>query len=132
MQSPQSSRNVNCSKKTRSNVVHMKIVFSVFSKTMKITTILLVFIFLGSGLSLSKLDYDTTKSSLQNKRFSSFYDSGNYLAFTKGFGGKLTLNKQKSIETSTLQRKYTLFRNKRFVLNEMFQRNASKFAIFYV
>ena len=25
-----------------------------------------------------------------------------------------------------------LFRNKRFVLNEMFQRNASKFAIFYV
>ena len=27
---------------------------------------------------------------------------------------------------------YTLFRNKRFALNEMFQRNASKFAIFYV
>ena len=26
----------------------------------------------------------------------------------------------------------TLFRNKRFALNEMFQRNASKFAIFYV
>ena len=26
----------------------------------------------------------------------------------------------------------TLFRNKRFELNEMFQRNASKFAIFYV
>ena len=26
----------------------------------------------------------------------------------------------------------TLFRNKRFVLNEMFQRNASKFAIIYV
>ena len=26
----------------------------------------------------------------------------------------------------------TLFRKKRFVLNEMFQRNASKFAIFYV
>ena len=25
----------------------------------------------------------------------------------------------------------SLFRNKRFVLNEMFQRNASKFAIFY-
>ena len=25
----------------------------------------------------------------------------------------------------------TLFRNKRFALNEMFQRNASKFAIFY-
>ena len=25
-----------------------------------------------------------------------------------------------------------LFRNKRFALNEMFQRNASKFAIFYV
>ena len=25
----------------------------------------------------------------------------------------------------------TLFRNKRFVLNEMFKRNASKFAIFY-
>ena len=25
-----------------------------------------------------------------------------------------------------------LFRNKRFVLNEMFQQNASKFAIFYV
>ena len=27
---------------------------------------------------------------------------------------------------------YPLFRNKRFALNEMFQRNASKFAIFYV
>ena len=26
----------------------------------------------------------------------------------------------------------SLFRNKRFALNEMFQRNASKFAIFYV
>ena len=26
----------------------------------------------------------------------------------------------------------TLFRNKRFALNELFQRNASKFAIFYV
>ena len=26
----------------------------------------------------------------------------------------------------------TLFRNKRFALNEMFQRSASKFAIFYV
>ena len=26
----------------------------------------------------------------------------------------------------------TLFRNKRFALNEMFQQNASKFAIFYV
>ena len=26
----------------------------------------------------------------------------------------------------------TLFRNKRFVLNEMFQLNTSKFAIFYV
>ena len=26
----------------------------------------------------------------------------------------------------------TLFRNKRFVLNEMFQQSASKFAIFYV
>ena len=26
----------------------------------------------------------------------------------------------------------TLFRNKRFALNEMFQRNASKFAIFHV
>ena len=26
----------------------------------------------------------------------------------------------------------SLFINKRFVLNEMFQRNASKFAIFYV
>ena len=26
----------------------------------------------------------------------------------------------------------TLFRNKRFALNEMFQRNASKYAIFYV
>ena len=28
--------------------------------------------------------------------------------------------------------KVALFRNKRFALNEMFQRNASKFAIFYV
>ena len=27
---------------------------------------------------------------------------------------------------------YTLFRNKRFALNELFQRNASKFAIFYI
>ena len=26
----------------------------------------------------------------------------------------------------------TLFKNKRFALNEMFERNASKFAIFYV
>ena len=28
--------------------------------------------------------------------------------------------------------KLTLFRNKRFALNEMFQQNASKFAILYV
>ena len=27
---------------------------------------------------------------------------------------------------------YSLFRNNRFALNEMFQRSASKFAIFYV
>ena len=50
------------------------------------------------------LDYDFTKSSLLKKRFSSFYDNGD-LPFTKGFG-KLTLNKQKNIET-TLQCKWT-------------------------
>ena len=71
----------------------MKIVFSMFLKTMKITTILLVFILLA---------YDTTKSSPLKKRFSSFYDNGN-LPFTEGFG-KLTFNKQKNIET-TFQRK---------------------------
>ena len=31
-----------------------------------------------------------------------------------------------------LESLFSLFRNKRFALNEMFQRNASKFAIFYV
>ena len=55
----------------------------------------MVFIFLG---------YDVTKSGLLKKRFSSFYDNGD-LPFTKGFG-KLTLNKQKNIET-TLQCKWT-------------------------
>ena len=73
----------------------MKIVFSMFLKTMKITTIILVFILLG---------YDTTKSSPLplKKRFLSFYDNSD-LPFTKGFG-KLTFNKQKKIET-TFQRK---------------------------
>ena len=77
------------------NYVHIlvKIVFSMFLKTMKISTIILVFILLG---------YDTTKSSPLKKSFSSFYDNGN-LPFTKGFA-KLTLNKQKNIETN-FQRK---------------------------
>ena len=33
---------------------------------------------------------------------------------------------------NTGKHSFALFRNKRFALNEMFQRNASKFAIFYV
>ena len=74
----------------------MKIVFSMFSKTMEITTILLVFI----GLSV----FNAAKIIPLKKIFSSFYDSGN-LAFTKEFG-TLTLNKQKKIDT-TLPRKYT-------------------------
>ena len=57
---------------------------SVFSNSMKITMILLVFIALGSGLSVSKhIDdiYDTKRS------FSSFYGSHD-LASTGGFGKK--------------------------------------------
>ena len=33
---------------------------------------------------------------------------------------------------NSIENNYSLFRNKRFALNEMFQQNASKFAIFYV
>ena len=39
---------------------------------------------------------------------------------------------KKSLVQLTLTHLFSLFRNKRFALNEMFQRNASKFAIFYV
>ena len=48
---------------------------------------------------------------------------------------KLNFFAQKKLDflVSSLLKKYSsLFRNKRFALNEMFQRNASKFSIFYV
>ena len=42
------------------------------------------------------------------------------------------IRKSKKIYTYYFRKNHTLFRNKRFALNEMFQPNASKFAIFYI
>ena len=53
--------------------------------------------------------------------------------FTHHYHQKVNENIQEIVEiieiTAIIQ---SLFRNKRFALNEMFQRNASKLAIFYV
>ena len=42
------------------------------------------------------------------------------------------VRKNNNNDNERLQNDAALFRNKRFALNKMFQRNASKFAIFYV
>ena len=55
---------------------------------------------------------------------SSFVDDGD--------SGVVGLGLSQLVADRVPETQHSLFRNKRFALNEMFQQNASKFAIFYV
>ena len=75
--------------------LHKKITFSMFWKTMEITTILFGFILLGSGLSVSKLiKYNIDENLVPPKRL--FRLS----MLPSNLGQGYSLNKQKQAETS--------------------------------
>ena len=58
--------------------------------------------------------------------------SGLYPSLARGLGSAQLRKLLEVGPTHLLLYECSLFRNKRFAVNKMFQRNASKFAIFYV
>ena len=73
-------------------------------------------------LSQEDLDFIANHTAITRDEVEQQYD--NFL--TRHPDGKITKRDFRNLM------QVTLFRNKRFALNEMFQQNASKFAIFYV
>ena len=79
-----------------------------------------LFTYYKEGVKMYSLDLHNAVKMNYKKKFFSFSEC------------EFHLMRSFSCHIDRINRGMTVFRNKRFLLNEMFQQNASKFALFYV